>query len=810
MLKKNLTPFLIGTKLISRRPPRPELMLVVRASFSIQPGGALLPIEGMTEQRFLSGDVFAEDDTDMLGECVFPSDFADIKLNAEVFLKGHCHVAGDKPLPECLVRFSVGAWNKTLRVLGRRVFSDAMPGAMASSPAPFTKMPLSYANAYGGPGFAKNPVGKGFGDELPRVEYPHDPMKSRGQKIEVAGFGPINAAWPQRVGKMGKQYGKAWRETRAPFYAEDFDWSYFQEAPADQQISGYLKGDEELVFQNLHEREPTLRVKLPGIRIRAFVNDTEGRFRELGTVLDTLLADLDRNVIELSFRGAAEVRDLDFEDIKTLVVASEPLGKKPLSEEYYREILTAFEKDPVGLADALPEHFEEVIQRQKAIREGNPPPLRTDLDPISARVDQQLGAFGAKITEELQKRIAEAREKAAPHQDITPDLDKAAQQLDDSPPMSRVQKPGGMPPLGLRKSMRKLLEEVGKVKESLNRQDIPPDERRRIESKVTELEAVPHDPRWKELDPAYTPPLGPLSTDEPGPGRDLSDRDFTGVDFQGMDLSGANFEGAILTRANLAGANLRGANLRVTVLFKANLSGARLGGADFYRANAAHVLAKQADFSEALLEMAFFEDADLTGAILSKAKGAYAIFARAKLHGLKAEGANFEHVDFGEAQMDDALLDGSFLVNALFSETVARRARFKGAKLGGASFAKANLSHAIVWGASGDKLSFEGAVLDYADFRHVDFTNAHFSKVQANSTLFVRANLPMARFYKAKLENADATQANLLQADFSYARLNRTKMVKANLYMASFVGTSGSNTDFTDSNLKKSTLERVL
>lgn len=810
MLTKNLTPFLVGTKVISKRPPRPEMMLIVRASYSIQPGGVLAPVEELMEQRFLSGDTFAEGDDELLGECIFPSDFADLKLNAEVFLKGHCHVAGNTPLSECLVRFSVGSWSKTLKVVGKRVFSDLMPGARASAPAPFTKMPLTYRNAFGGPDFAKNPVGKGFGDELPNVEYTHDPLKTRGQSIEPASFGPINPAWPSRAPKVGRDYGKAWREKRAPFYAEDFDWSYFQAAPADQQLSGYLRGDEELLFQNLHAAEPTLRTRLPGIRVRAFVNDNEGRFREVGMILDTLLADLDRNILELSFRGATDVRDISLDDVKTVLVASEPLGKKPIAEDYYKEILFAFEKDPVGLAAAMPEHFDDVIRRQQSIREGNPPPLRADLDPVSARIDQRLGAFGADITESVRKSIADAKEKAAEHKDIGPEIEKAAQQIDDAPPMSRVQKPGAMPPLGLRKSMRGLLEEADRLKKSIQGYDIPPDERKKLEASIAEIEAVPHYPRWKELDPDYRPPEGPLSSDEPGPGRDLSDRDFTGADLGNMDLRGANFEGAILTRVNLAGADLSGACLRDAVLFKTNLANARLVGADLRRANGAHAFAQGADFTDALLEMAFFEDAALMGALFLRAKGAYAIFCRANLAGVRAEGSSFEHADFSEATLEESNWEGACLEYAQLSESRARRARFIRAKISGAGFTKANLAYASFGGATGGKVVFEEATLDFASFEQAELTAAFFTKAQAFSTVFARANLPQARFYKAKLEDVDASGANFLQADFSHAVLTRTKLIRANLFMANFHGTSGKNVDFSDSNLKRSTLERGL
>jgi len=808
MLTKNLTPFLVGTKLTSRRPPQPEMTLIVRATYAVGPGGALTVVEKAVDQRYLSGETFAEGDDERAGECLFPSDFADYKLNAEVFFKGHCHAAGGVSLSECLVRFGVGAWSKTLRVVGRRVWSDKLPGALPSAPLGFTKMPITWANAFGGPGIPENPAGMGLGDELPNIEYPNEPIRRRGARPAPAGFGPVSAAWAPRAAKLGKAYGKSWRDSRAPFYAEDFDWTHFHAAPPDQQLPGYLRGDEELLFQNLSATEPTLRTRLPGTRVRAFVHDDAGRFREIGMSLDTLLADLDRDVIELTFRGVTEVRERDMEDVRTALVASEPLGSKPLPEAHYREMLLAFEKDPIGLSAAMPPHFDEVVARAEAERRGQPPPLRADLDPISARLDQKLGAFGAGLVAEVGKGVADAREKSKEHRDIEADIAKAAQSIDDSPPPIFIKKPGVLPPLGLRKTMRDVLAEVERIKKGLAEQDIPADERDKIKAKLAELEAVPHNPRWRELDPAYIPPTGPVSADEPGPGRDLSEQDLTGRDLRGLDLRGANLQGAILTRADLSGADLSEANLRDAVLFKTNLEGARLVAADLRRANLARARCQKADFTRASLETTFFEDADLEGATLAEATAPYAIFTRANLTGARAERASFEQADFTESTLEGASLDGALLTFCQLSRCRGAKARFRGARIGGASFNAANLSAASLADALGEKPIFEGANLEGADLSHADLPGAHFTRVSAASASFLRANLPQARFYKAKLDGVDATEANLFEANFTSALVSRMKFIKANLYAANFTSARGDNADFMDANLKRSTLER--
>src|SRR5262249_12454151 len=148
-----------------------------------------------------------------------------------------------------------------------------------------------------------NPVGKGFHTpELPNIEHAGELLRSRSDSPMPAGFGPLSPHRPDRRAKVGENYGTSYRKKRAPYYADDFDWSYFNAAPPDQQVP-YLRGDEELVFQNLHPAVEVFRSRLPGLRIRAFANDLEGRFREVPMNLDTLLADLDEGALYLVWRG---------------------------------------------------------------------------------------------------------------------------------------------------------------------------------------------------------------------------------------------------------------------------------------------------------------------------------------------------------------------------------------------------------------------------------------------------------------------------------------------------------------------------
>ena len=110
------------------------------------------------------------------------------KPRAEVLLKGTAYAPGGSPVSEIGVKIAVGAWSKSLRVVGPRVFSDSMAGATISAPLAFTEMPLDYTHSFGGPGYAQNPAGKGFTTaELPNIEAAGAPVRSRRDRLEPAG-----------------------------------------------------------------------------------------------------------------------------------------------------------------------------------------------------------------------------------------------------------------------------------------------------------------------------------------------------------------------------------------------------------------------------------------------------------------------------------------------------------------------------------------------------------------------------------------------------------------------------------------------
>lgn len=803
MLVHNLTSFPVVTAVTSRKPPRPEMVVVVKASFALGRSG-LTPIEALPEMHALSGDVFREDDEDRSGESLYGSDFAEFKLNAEVLLTGHAYAPGRKPVTELGVSFSVGEWSKSLRVIGPRVFSDGISRGH-SDPLPFTKMELSYRNAFGGPGHDGNPVGKGASsDELPTVEVPSEPMRGRGDKVATGTFAPVSPYWRARAERLGRDYGSAWQEHRKPFRPADFDWKYFSAAPTDQQLPGYLRGDEEVVLQNLHEEVEVLRARLPGFRVRVFVHDTSGRFREAPVSLDTLYVDTDRNLLVLTWRAVDGVDEDDLADVKTLLIVKELLAEPKLAESHYKSVVEEFERDPVGLEAAVPPELRDTFFK----RPPNADQPSSD-NPVIALLDKKLpGAFGEhrqELVTSVERGSADPKVKAKMEEELA----AIATAEQDVAPVPPVKKPGTFPELHLRRIMRRILEQSREARKAAEaalgaNQEVSP----KVLAKIDEAAKVPFDPKWNVFDPEYTPPIEPISTDEPGPRRKLSEQDLTGRDLSGSDLSGANLSQAILTRANLRGANLSGANLRGATLYRADLRGANLTSADLTRANFAKANLEEADLGKATLTCTFFEAADLRSARLDGTTGEYAMFMKADASRARFVGADLPHADFAEATLADANFTAAKLSKSCFDDARAIGARFVDACVAGSGFARAVLAFAKLVGVDAQRCFLVDAQLDDIDGSVGIFIGSHFSRSSMKNAKLFGANLKECRLYRADLRGATLERANLFAADLCKAKLDQASFRGASLYDAKLLKASGKGTDFTDAILHQSTLVR--
>ena len=270
------------------------------------------------------------------------------KPRGEVLVTGKCFTPNREPRGASRISVRVGAMQKTLDVFGRRYWKG-VAGTMRriSDPEPFTEMPVVWENAFGGPGFERNPVGKGMatsldstGQEvhpLPGIEYSDRLIGSPDDRPRPAGFGPMDVTWPQRQGKAGT-YDDKWQRERWPCFPDDMNYEFFNAAPEDQFIQGYFTGNEAVEVIGMHPDLPRIASRLPGLRIRCFVTKKrslrpgdrdEPDFQEVKTHIDTvwLFPEILRGVV--MFRGSTPILDDEYADVVRIFLATEKMAEDP-------------------------------------------------------------------------------------------------------------------------------------------------------------------------------------------------------------------------------------------------------------------------------------------------------------------------------------------------------------------------------------------------------------------------------------------------------------------------------------------------
>jgi len=374
-------------------------------------------------------------------------DMAMPKPLGEIFVHGYAFAPQGKAVPALPVELHVGPVSKALYVFGDR-FWKRSGGVVAviSDPQPFTVMPLSWARAFGGPGFDRNPLGKGFaavrnerGEEiwpLPNIENPQRLIAAPHDRPEPAGVAPLDYTWPQRAKKLGT-YDQRWFETRWPDYPEDMDWTYFNAAPEDQQRLDFFTGGEKILLKHLHKDKPLIESRLPELRQRCFVNvladrnDPEGEkvFKEVKTHLETvwLFPHAERGIA--IFRGAIEVADDEAIDVRQLYLVTERLAEAPgTMEHYYEEFKKRLNRkipaEAAAAADqaradakeklaALAERLKDLpLEINDAVAQGMglaPSPVRTTAELVreaQTNIDQKL-----KLFDDAEERLGKTKAK---------------------------------------------------------------------------------------------------------------------------------------------------------------------------------------------------------------------------------------------------------------------------------------------------------------------------------------------------------------------------------------------------------------
>lgn len=751
------------------------------------------------------------------------------KSHAEYLVVGSAHPGGGRATTSCPVRTQVGDLHKELHVFGDRRWKDGAP----TDPVPFEEMPLDWAHAYGGQGFAENPLGRGHDRRsLPNVEDPRRRIVDPRDRPEPASFGPIDIAWPQRSALAGT-YDQSWLETHHPGFAKDVDWRIFNLAPRDQHQADPWRGDEPYCLENLHPSRPRLEGQLPGLRARSFVTlrrDGDETFEEVALRLTTLWLFPSAERAVLVFQGSMRVHEDDGADVVHLLLGAERLGE-PKPVEHYTAVLEQRLDEEEGALHALrdvdlvpegmptppaDEHAEHralsaseglVAQNmhRRAVREheraretivgfGLDPDafgLEPPTPPRAPPSPDELPAVFAELKAEAKQRQAEAEQRAeALRGRLAENIQQMKEQgLDVSAMESIGGEPQGGPPTftaaGQRAELLALVDDCAASG-----------------TDVQALQAMLDDPKtiasWQrgeeQMREAYrrTAHLQPAAPSA-GAHRDQHTRDalrravaarapvtldLTGVRLDGLDLRGADLRGCFMEGASLRNADLRDAELSGAVLARAdlegaNLDGARLVGANLGSATLRDTALRSVDLTDAVLAEARLEGVDLEGACLNGAD-----LRAAHLLQTRARGIEAEQVVLVECELRDVDLSRARLIKATFLELDLR----------GSVLRHADLTSATFLGCTAHGLDLSGATLDNARFvKDCDLTEAVLVGAHLGRSNLRGTRLDRADFRGAHLDGSDLSGCSLRGALFHRARAREVMLAKADLGDASLL-----------------------
>lgn len=257
------------------------------------------------------------------------SDIAPFKPKCDVIVNGQAAAPEGKPAG----RFEIGLTvrreeevliNKRLVVTGPRSWEKrAIPftGWRLTKPEPIATLPLSYEYAYGGECktekkhtcFEGNLIGRGFAEKwylnekkirrvpAPQFETLANPVHEFGQSYAVAGLGVTGKAWlPRR--KLAGTMDEAFIKSRKPL-PDDFDFAFWNAAPADQQIP-WLSGGETIELLNIPitGAPGVTRFMLPEQSLCAQIVYESEEMVTMDFSIDTVIIDADQGTVTLLYR----------------------------------------------------------------------------------------------------------------------------------------------------------------------------------------------------------------------------------------------------------------------------------------------------------------------------------------------------------------------------------------------------------------------------------------------------------------------------------------------------------------------------
>ncbi len=756
------------------------------------------------------------------------------KVRSEYLVHATAHSPGAVPVPSFPVRAEVGELHKDLLIHGDRFWAGRAPTAAI----PLTSHRLGWATAFGGPSFAKNPLGEGIeavevetpGPQanpkavpLPNVERSDKLVRGIDDRPTPGGFGPIDISWPQRRTLAGT-HDQTWLETMFPGHPSDVDWGLHNVAPRDQQQDAQWKPGDAFRFTNLHPSQPVLEGVLPQLCARAFIVrshrrgedrptaharteasradlDDEDQLEDVALQLRTLWFFPNEERVILGWSGSIDAAEEEAADVVKLMLAAEVPGS-PRPRAHYAEVLAA-RLDPEfgGLAslrdaDLVPERLQTSVIDDEDIYS----PLGLPIDNGHRQREELFASAFAHLQAQGIDPTEYGLEPPAPPE-AQPTLDELPEFLAKKrAQLAEAQTQGDV----VREEM---LERAGEVLDGLP-SDIT---LQQVREQVTEAGAGP--PTFRA--DAQKAQLEAIAMQVRMQGT-IDD------DVEALISDPAQYEHWKASEAKLLDAYRKTAHHQnpaprlsgraageMLARFEQRLeSGEGFHNQDFTGAILRGLDLRGANLSGGLFESADFTETDLRGANLDDA-----VLAHAKIDRARLDRATLRRANLGKARLVQTVLDSARLDAAVLEGTRLNGSRFRGVVLTDASLRKARLTDCDgermeatglqLLDVTFERVTFEAAIFDETVFLELDLRTCNFAGASLRGCTFLRCDLREVNLAGSVLEGARAVEGTRLEG----AVLVEASLRKANLRGLRMKGVDLRKAQLDDADLTESDLD---
>jgi uncharacterized protein YjbI with pentapeptide repeats len=774
--------------------------------------------------------------SELLADAIF--DTAMPKDRGEMLVAGSFYAPEGQSVDAGQVSVSLGDVEKQLLIYPPRYWAKLLgAGVGIVTEGQVSQVPISYSLAYGGEGYAENPVGVGHkpvmtdtGEKhfLPQIEYKNRPVTSPGGRYRPAGLGRVDQMWEPRLSMAGT-YDEAYLSNRFPGLADDVDWRFFNEAAADQQINGFWSGFETYRIENMHPGQPVITGTLPAIQGRIFINrqtDSGIEFMEIPARLETVWFFPDADMGVMIYRGTTEIATNDASDVRALLLACEGRSDQPRSLEHYQDQLSRRLDPENGWKYALntaPLIAEGMVCGFQQLQEENDFPL-------SMEAKKNLDAYSEerKADAEQQKQIAldaMAASLKAAGVDPTPHLNKAL--APEKPPMQQkleaaMEKaiPGILvtpEKIDLSRIDLGALDDVRKIGDQVKKDKIA-EAKIEIRKQIEELKASPGAEAYADVIARMEQQLADMDLPPMWPRIDFADQ----IQPLRQQVLAARQQLDDLRRMGVPEDQLPNLDVDLDGL-EARLSEAETRLKDTYRTGA-HMLGvcrSPHPQDEVRLRSEFLALAQSGGSLRGR-DFACIDLGNQHLKGLDLSDCYLEGVNFSGAVLEEVVLENAILAGANLSSARLMDCNARGANLGATNMANAelvrvDLTEGQLSRSQLDHCLFEHCLLPDMVFLETTFRQPRFLNCDMTRCNFIEADLSFASFSGSDLTESNLLKPRLQDADFSGAVLGGCNFVEAGIERGRFVGATIINgrfvgscvmpdCDFSNADIRKSCL----